>query len=137
MTSATQHQPSSERRRFPRKCIQMPVQFKSLWRGQISPPMEMVSKDISAGGLGALTFTPLRTDQKIMLTMVLPANQEGEAGRTVSISVYARVAWCNQIPGGHYRAGIQFLELDRYSGLQLKAFFQAIRLTGTDCPLYP
>lgn len=144
MVTEERNHPDPERRRYPRRNFSLPFHYKSIQGGRISQPGEGKSQDLGAGGIGALFMEPLESGQKLMLTIFLPkemfrgssTSQTATDDKALPVSIFARVVWCTPTPDNRYRAGIQFLELDRYSCERMKNFLEAIQLDRADCPLY-
>ena len=94
----------AERRMFPRKDVSVRVEGKRLdhsINARQQPHLSLMLRDVSLGGLGALTDAPLGRGER--LTVFFPP--EGPAR---GWDAYGRVVRCDPTPAGGYRLAVAF-----------------------------
>lgn len=134
-----------EKRRFPRETLKVWVHYKTFKNGKISDPLESLTDNISAGGLGLRSDKEINPGQMIMVTLYLPPEESRkeaqdtmifEESMCVPVSVLSKVAWCQTASDNEYRFGVQFLEMDDYSRSVLKMYLEHYHLYSTDSPVF-
>ena len=94
----------AERRMFPRKEVNVRVEGKRLDHSvdaRQQPHLSLALRDVSLGGLSALTNSPVARDERI--TVFFPP--EGPAR---GWDAYGRVIRCDISPAGGYRVAVAF-----------------------------
>ncbi len=93
-----------ERRKYPRKTLRFPVQYKSL-KSLSDVSRGALSKDICEGGVRFITNEFITLSNRLVLTIMLPSPFR-------SIKAIAKVAWIRKVPmGDQYEIGNQILNL--------------------------
>jgi hypothetical protein len=101
---STEGSGGAERRMFPRKEINVRIEGKRLDHtvdARQMPHLSLALKDISLGGLAAVTNYPVARGERI--TVFFPP--EGPAR---GWDAYGRVVRCDASPAGGYRIGVAF-----------------------------
>lgn len=143
---AKRRQKASERRRYSRLPLRMPVRYCSVAKDKVSPVRNSRSEDLSAGGLGMHSLTRLKQGQMVVLSLVIPRGQKKidvnavraftrPPGRLTSI--LSRVVYCSPSDKKkRYKLGIQFLDLDTASRKLFRQFLIKSRLLKSTSRLY-
>ena len=102
-----------ERRKYTRKTLRLPVQYKSL--KQLSDTSRgALTKDVGEGGMRFVANEFLTLSNRLVLTIMLPAPYR-------SIKAISKVAWIRKVPlGDQYEIGNQFLNLSEEDRKYLK-----------------
>ena len=102
-----------ERRKFSRKDLRLPVQYKSL--KQLSDSSKgALTRDICEGGIRFIANEFITLSNRLVLTIILPAPFR-------SIKAISKVAWIRKVPvGDQYEIGNQFLNLSDEDRRHLK-----------------
>jgi len=102
-----------ERRRFPRKELRIPVQYKNLKRLSETSRGALI-KDISSGGIRFVGNDFISLSNRLVLVIALPTPFR-------SIKAISKVAWIRKVPmGDQYEIGNQFLNLSEEDKKHLK-----------------
>lgn len=93
-----------EKRRFPRKNLRIPLQYKSL-KSLSDASRGALTRDIGEGGIRFIGNEFISLSNRLVLTITLPAPFR-------SIKAISKVAWIRKVPmGDQYEIGNQFLNL--------------------------
>jgi len=113
MLAQTGEVQSAERRGDLRVRVHIPGRVEGL----TSDPMDLVTENLSLGGLGALAAAPLRTGRAVRLNLA-----PGASGHEVSC--LARVTRCRAKPGGEYSIGMVIVEMEADDRARLEEFLR-------------
>ena len=95
-----------ERRKYPRKNLRIPVQYKNL-KLVSDTSKGALTRDIAEGGIRFIGNEFISLSNRLVLTIILPAPFR-------SIKAISKVAWIRKVPmGEQYEIGNQFLNLSK------------------------
>ena len=103
-----------ERRKFPRKNADFPVQLRPMSQKNAGAIHNSMTHDFSEGGMQLSSFYFYPVDSKMILK-IFPLND------MEPISSVGRVVWIEQVPyQDRYKVGIEFAEMNYESRMSLK-----------------
>ena len=95
-----------ERRKYSRKNLRIPVQYKSL-KLVSDASKGALTRDIGEGGIRFIGNEFISLSNRLILTIILPAPFR-------SVKAISKVAWIRKVPmGEQYEIGNQFLNLSK------------------------
>lgn len=107
----------SERRRFPRYNVRLPVQYKNM-KALSDPSNGALIKDIGEGGVRFLGNQFLSLANRLLLSISLPAPFH-------PVKIISKVAWVHKVPmGDQYEIGNHFLSLSEADKKELKSYLE-------------
>ena len=107
------NQTGKEKRKSPRKHCLVPVDGK-----QNSPFSDILTVDISKGGIGLITRSRLTLDQKIVIELDLDPSEE-------AVLVSGKVRWVRPVANSnHFRVGMTFSDVISGSKTRLNRYFK-------------
>lgn len=112
----------AERRRYPRKPLNLKVKFELIDTSASpgAPPTYEIN-NISAGGLALYSEHKLQKGQELSLVLYLPPKDKRSPklalatwseNDSIPIHIHAQITWCLSYSKNHYGYGVEFLEVD-------------------------
>jgi c-di-GMP-binding flagellar brake protein YcgR len=145
MTLWENQNPRIERRRYPRKAIQLWVHCAEVKHDKVLRSFTHLTEDLSAGGIAVRSKHLYHLDQPIMTTLLLPPDEaQGDIERALHFSmdeyqpvvILSRVAWCASTEKQYARVGIEFVELPSTGVDLFKKFLINFGLEYYSAPIF-
>ena len=96
----------SEKRKFPRVDVRVPLQYKEL-HGSAKSAKGSLTKNVSAGGVKLQTDKFISMACRLVVEMNIPTGSK-------PIKAISKVAWIKKLPfGDNYEVGNQFLDMTK------------------------
>jgi c-di-GMP-binding flagellar brake protein YcgR len=122
---------SVENRRFPRVQFNLGIHYAPVKEGELPKPVECKAEDMGAGGMAMYSEHKLEIGDRLTVNLYIPPVEKYinsseipmyNENECVPITLLAKVAWCCADEKNGFRAGIQFLDVDKKNAKQLKHF---------------